>query len=80
MILGLILNSIFCILIPHKIGRYRQIGFWGSAICCLLLTPVVGLIITLCSKKLSGRVELSTLQFRPKKKKKKYKSEFPIKP
>lgn len=32
------------------IGSDRKIGFWGALFCSLLLSPVIGLIITLLSK------------------------------
>ena len=33
------------------IGRNRKIGYGWSFFACLFLSPIVGLIITLCSKK-----------------------------
>jgi hypothetical protein len=37
------------------LGKGRRIGFWWSFIACLFLSPLIGFIITLCSKR--NRVE-----------------------
>lgn len=34
-----------------KLGEKRKIGFWGSFIISIVLSPVIGLIATLFSKK-----------------------------
>lgn len=39
------------IIIPVFIGEKREIGYLYSAIACVLLSPIIGLIITLASKK-----------------------------
>lgn len=33
------------------LGKKRKIGFGLSFVLCLFLSPIIGLIITLCSKK-----------------------------
>ena len=37
-------------LVVGFIGSNRKIGFWGAFLCALLLSPLLGLIITLVSK------------------------------
>jgi hypothetical protein len=44
----LILTSL---VIAYFFGRKRQIGFWWSLFFCIFLNPIIGLIITLISKK-----------------------------
>ncbi|MDM1085861.1 hypothetical protein [Myroides odoratimimus] len=34
-----------------QLGKKRKIGFGWSFVLCLFLSPIIGLIITLCSKK-----------------------------
>lgn len=47
-----IINLIVSVwLIPKYIGKDRQIGYQKSAILCLLLTPIIGGIITITSPK-----------------------------
>lgn len=41
---------IICALIA-LLGRKRKIGYGWSFVLCLLVSPLIGLIITLCSKK-----------------------------
>lgn len=41
---------IICALIA-LLGRKRKIGYGWSLVLCLLVSPIIGLIITLCSKK-----------------------------
>ena len=36
--------------IGGAIGSNRSIGFWGAFLFCLLLSPLIGIIITLFSK------------------------------
>jgi hypothetical protein len=33
------------------LGIKRKIGYWWSLFACLFLSPIIGLIIILCSKK-----------------------------
>jgi hypothetical protein len=40
-----------CILVGF-VGQNRSIGYWGTFALSLILSPVVGLIIALCSNKL----------------------------
>lgn len=40
---------IFCLVIG-VMGENRTVGFWGAFLWSLLLSPLIGLIITLCSK------------------------------
>ena len=42
-------------LIIGTIGRNRKIGFGWSFVVSLFLSPIIGLIIVLCSKKNSDR-------------------------
>lgn len=48
--IALIFNIILCALVA-LLGRKRKIGYGWSFVLCLFLSPVIGLIITLCSKK-----------------------------
>ena len=41
---------IMCFLIA-LIGKNRKIGYGWSLVLCLFLSPIIGLIIILCSKK-----------------------------
>jgi len=50
---AIILNLILSLfIVPYYLGSKRKIGYGLSAIACLFLTPVIGLIITLSSKKI----------------------------
>lgn len=42
----ILLSALFALL-----GRNRKIGYGWSFVLCLFLSPLIGLIITLCSKK-----------------------------
>jgi len=46
----LIFGLIICALVA-LIGKNRKIGYGMSLVACMFLTPVIGLIIILCSKK-----------------------------
>lgn len=46
-VLGLIIMSSLVALL----GRKRNIGYGWSFVLCLFLSPIIGLIIILCSKK-----------------------------
>ena len=48
--IALIFNIIHCALVA-LLGRKRKIGYGWSFVLCLFLSPLIGLIITLCSKK-----------------------------
>lgn len=37
------------------LGKNRSIGFGWSLLLCLFLSPLVGLIITLCSKRVNKK-------------------------
>lgn|SRR5690606_19160345 len=53
--LGIILNFILSLwIIPYYLGSKRKIGYGWSLAACVFLTPLIGLIITLCSPKLSS--------------------------
>lgn len=57
MIIGIILNFTLSLwIIPKYIGTRRRIGYTNSALACTFLTPLIGLIITLCSPKI-GKVK-----------------------
>ena len=49
-VLAVIVDLIICYFIG-KLGEQRKIGFLLSFVLSLLLTPIIGLIITLLSKK-----------------------------
>jgi len=54
MILGLIINILLSIwIIPMYLGSKRKIGYAWSLVACLFLTPIIGLLITLASPKLT---------------------------
>ncbi len=42
--------------IAEYLGSKRKIKFWWSFIACLLLSPIIGLIITLCFPKTDVKV------------------------
>ena len=46
----LIINILLCLLIA-LLGRNRRIGYGWGLFWCLLLSPIIGLIIILCSGK-----------------------------
>ena len=46
----LMINVVMCLLIA-TLGRNRKIGYGWSLFWCLFLSPLIGLIIILCSKK-----------------------------
>jgi hypothetical protein len=46
----LLINVIICALVA-LIGRNRNIGYGWGFFFCLFLSPLIGLIIILCSKK-----------------------------
>jgi hypothetical protein len=46
----LLFNVLICALIA-LIGRSRNIGYGWGLFFCLILSPLIGLIIILCSKK-----------------------------
>lgn len=50
--MALVFAIIFAFLIAGLLGTKRKIGFGWSLAACLLLSPLLGLIITLCSGKL----------------------------
>jgi hypothetical protein len=41
------LYILFAFLVAHTLGRTRKIGFAGSFIICLLLSPFIGFLITM---------------------------------
>ncbi len=45
------LLSVLLSLLIALLGRNRNIGYGWSLFFCLMLSPIIGLIITLCSKK-----------------------------
>ena len=53
----LIIVIMVCFAIAYFIGGERKIGFGWSLAACIFLSPVIGLIITLCSEKLDPREE-----------------------
>ncbi len=51
---------LFAFIIALGLGRKRKIGFGWSLAACLLLSPLLGLIITLCSGKLPEKEDVKT--------------------
>lgn len=49
-LITLLIWLLICALIG-RFGKNRKIGFWWSFVLCLFLSPIIGLIITLFSKK-----------------------------
>lgn len=50
--MAFVIAIIFAFIIAGTLGTKRKIGFGWSLAACLLLSPILGLIITLCSEKL----------------------------
>lgn len=48
--MGIFIGWLIFSLIVGAIGSGRNIGFWGAFILSLILSPIIGLIITLFSK------------------------------
>ena len=48
--MALVLNIILSALVA-LLGRNRKIGYGWGFVLCLFLSPLIGLIIILCSKK-----------------------------
>ena len=48
---------LFAFIIAGTLGTKRKIGFGWSLVACLLLSPIIGLIITLCTAKLPEKQE-----------------------
>lgn len=48
--MGIFLGWFIFSLVVGAIGASRKIGFWGAFLLSLLLSPLIGLIITLVSK------------------------------
>jgi hypothetical protein len=51
MVLLILVSVGFAFSIAHFLGRKRQIGFGWSFFFCLFLSPIIGFIITMLSKK-----------------------------
>lgn len=51
-ILIIVLYIVLTHLIAQYIGTKRKIGYGKSVLCSILLSPVIGLLITLLSKKI----------------------------
>lgn len=49
-VMALVLNIILSALVA-LLGRNRKIGYGWGFVLCLFLSPLIGLIIILCSKK-----------------------------
>lgn len=47
-----------CILVA-RLGKKRKIGFWWSLAFCLFLSPCIGLIITLFSKRIGHDIKFT---------------------
>lgn len=46
-LVGAFLYFLFSYLIADKLGRTRSLGFRGAFLCCLILSPFLGLLITM---------------------------------
>ena len=60
LIVYLVFLSIYSALIhfiAHYMGRKREIGYGNSIIWCLLLTPIIGILIIFCSRKIETSSE-----------------------
>ncbi len=55
-ILGIFIGDIIVSFFIALSGRNREIGFLLSFVVCLILSPIIGLAITLCSKEKDIRV------------------------
>jgi hypothetical protein len=47
----IIAQAVLSYLVAEYVGRGRKIGFWGSFIVCLIISPIFGGIATLMSSK-----------------------------
>ena len=64
--MALVFAIIFAFIIAGTLGTKRKIGFGWSLAACLLLSPLIGLIITLCSEKLpEGQESTETGEEKP---------------
>lgn len=43
-----IIFGVFLAFLIGKLGKKRSIGFWGAFLLSLFLSPIIGLIVTLC--------------------------------
>lgn len=50
--MAIVLALVFAFLIAGLLGSKRKIGFGWSLVACIFTSPIIGLIITLCSEKL----------------------------
>lgn len=57
LIIYIIISLFTSYVIAYYIGRKRKIGFWVSLLVCNITTPLIGLIITIFSDKVSNFVE-----------------------
>jgi Short C-terminal domain len=48
--MGIFIIWIIFSFIVASLGSNRRIGFWGALFCSLILSPLIGLIVTLFSK------------------------------
>lgn len=49
--MGILIGLIIVSALVAMLGKNRRIGYWWSFVLCLFLSPIIGLIITLCSKR-----------------------------
>lgn len=49
--MGIVIAALIISFIVGLIGKGRNVGFWGAFFLSIILSPIVGLIITLLSKK-----------------------------
>jgi hypothetical protein len=52
----LIIAIIISVLVAQFVGAKRKIGFWWTLFFCTFLTPLIGVIIALFSKKLGAPI------------------------
>ena len=55
-----ILHITVCLLIGEYIGSKRKIGYLWSFLACFFFSPIIGLTITLLSKKLTSSMTQTT--------------------
>jgi hypothetical protein len=53
----LIIAIIISVLVAQFVGAKRKIGFWWTLFFCTFLTPLIGVIIALFSKKLGAPIQ-----------------------
>lgn len=55
--MAFVIAIILAFIIAGTLGSKRKIGFGWSLVACIFTSPIIGLIITLCSEKLPEEQE-----------------------